>query len=113
MELIHIGPHVTSTWYNKPTDRSLILNYHLFGITRYKRSVVSGFVYWIFRACSTWTHWHESINKAKAVLVQNEYPQLFYETIIKQTLDEIMENKMSDNVPTVSKQIEQQPRSDW
>ena len=111
MELIHIGPHVTSTWYNKPTDTGLILNYHSLAPTRYKRSVVSGFVYRIFRACSTWMHWHESMKKAKAVLEQNQYPQSFYEAIIKQTLDEIMKNKMSEDLPTVSKQVEQQPDS--
>ena len=52
-------------------------------------------------------HWHESMKKAKAVLEQNQYPQSFYEAIIKQTLDEIMKNKMSEDVPTVSKQVEQ------
>ena len=26
MELTHIGSHVTSKWYNKPTDTGLILN---------------------------------------------------------------------------------------
>jgi len=51
------------------------------------------------------------MKKAKAVLEQNQYPQSFYEAIIKQTLDEIMKNKMSEDLPTVSKQVEQQPDS--
>ena len=40
---------LSSTWYNKPTDTGLILNYHSLAPKRYKRSVVSGFVHRIYR----------------------------------------------------------------
>ena len=43
-----------STWYSKPTDTGLIMNFHALAPKRYKRSVVSGFVYRIHRACSSW-----------------------------------------------------------
>ena len=37
--------NLSSTWYNKPTDTGLILNYHALAPRRYKKSVVSGFVH--------------------------------------------------------------------
>ena len=48
MQFIHSGPLVTSTWYSKPTDTGLILNFHSLAPKRYKQSVVSGFVHRIF-----------------------------------------------------------------
>jgi len=65
---------LTSSWYNKPTDTGLILNYHALAPRRYKRSVVSGFVHRIARACSTWENFHESMVKAKKVMELNQYP---------------------------------------
>ena len=65
---------LSSGWYNKPTDTGLILNYHALAPRRYKRSVVSGFVHRIMRACSTWQNFHESLVKAKRVLERNQYP---------------------------------------
>ena len=41
MKLKHEGIHLSSTWYSKPTDTGLILNYHALAPKRYKRSVVS------------------------------------------------------------------------
>ena len=37
------------TWYCKPTDTRLILNFHAIAPKRYKRSVIQGFVYRIYR----------------------------------------------------------------
>ena len=68
MEIMNIEGHLSSTWYNKPIDTGLILNYHALAPKRYKRSVVSGFVHRIYRACSTWEHFHKSIEKANAYL---------------------------------------------
>ena len=59
---------------------------------RYKRSVVSGFVHRIYRACSSWNNFHESLEKAQRVLEQNQYPPEFYGPIIKETLTNIMED---------------------
>merc|ERR1712215_93680 len=60
---------------------------------RYKRSVVTGFVYRIHRACSTWPHFHQSLEKAKRILEQNQYPPAFYDPLIRQTLQDILVEK--------------------
>ena len=52
MSLIHQGSEVSSTWYSKPTDTGLILNFHSLAPKRYKRSVVSGFMHRIHSVCS-------------------------------------------------------------
>ena len=96
MQVIHSGPQVSSTWYSKPTDTGLILNFHALAPMKYKRSVISGFVHRIFRACSTWKHFHVSIQKAKSILEQNQYPPSVYESIIKQTLDEIITSESGE-----------------
>ena len=57
---------------------------------RYKRSVVSGFVYRIFRACSDWTRFHVSLERGKKVLERNQYPPGFYVPIIEQALRDIL-----------------------
>ena len=52
-----------------------------------------GFVHRIFRACSTWTHFHESMQKARTILKRNQYPPSFYDPIIWQTLKDIITTK--------------------
>ncbi len=96
MLLLHRDCKVSSTWYSKPTDTGLILNYHSLAPKRYKRSVVSGFVYRIFRACSNWTNFHQSLEKAKTILERNQYPPSFYDPIIKQTLETILNANMTE-----------------
>ena len=101
-----------STWYSKPTDTGLIMNFHAPAHKRYKRSVVSGFVYRIHHTCSSWNLFHESLEKAKRILERNQYPPAFYEPIIKQALGTIIgasagpspdsqpsENQTSEKVP--------------
>ena len=92
MRLIHDHEtgKLSSTWYFKPTDTGLIMNYHVLAPKRYKRSVVSGFVYRIYRACSSWQNFHDSLEKAKRILEKNQYPPSFYDPITKQTLDSIV-----------------------
>ena len=62
MRLIHDHEtgKLSSTWYFKLTDTGLIMNYHALAPKRYKHSVVSGFVYRIYRACSSWQNFHDS-----------------------------------------------------
>ena len=86
----HETGKLSSTWYNKPTDTGLILNYHALAPKRYKRSVVSGFIHRIYRACSSWQYIHESIEKAKRILELNQYPPTFYDPIIRETLENII-----------------------
>ena len=45
---------LSSTWYYKPSDTGLILNYHALAPKRYKRAVVAGFVHRIY---------HESLDR--------------------------------------------------
>ena len=94
MSLIHQGSEVSSTWYSKPTDTGLILNFHSLAPKRYKRSVVSGFVHRIHRACSKWDLFHKSLEKAKVILERNQYPPSFYNPIIKDTLDHILRKRL-------------------
>jgi len=54
MLIYRLGTLLYSTWYNKPTDTGLVMNYHALAPRTYKQSVVVGFVYRIYRACSTW-----------------------------------------------------------
>ena len=91
--------HLSSTWYNKPTDTGLIMNYHALAPKRYKRSVVSGFVYRIYLACSTWENFHTSLEKAKRILEKNQYPPNFYEPIIRQALNDILEVSPTEQQP--------------
>ena len=70
MQIIHDPEtgHLSSTWYSKPTDTGLIMNYHSLAPKRYKRSVVSGFVHRLYQCCSSWHNFHDSLTKAKRIL---------------------------------------------
>ena len=61
-----------STWYCKPTDAGRILYFHAMAPKRYKRFVMQGFVYRIYRACNSWKKFHESLIKAKDILERNQ-----------------------------------------
>ena len=63
---------LASTWYTKPTDTGLTMNYLSLAPNRYKRSVVSGMVHRILRAYSTWKAVHQSLEKAKLILENNQ-----------------------------------------
>ena len=91
LKLMNNAGKLTSTWYSKPTDTGLVMNYHALAPRRYKKSVVAGFIYRIHRCCSNWKLFHESLEKAKAVLERNQYPPTFYEPIIRETLTKIVE----------------------
>ena len=82
--------NLSSTWYTKPTDTGLVMNFHAMAPKKYKRSVVSGIVHCIYRAYSTWKNIHESLSRAKQILAQNQYPEDFYEPIIHQTLTKLI-----------------------
>ena len=90
LKIINNAGNLTSTWYSKPTDTGLILNYHALAPRRYKKSVVAGFVARIHRACSTWKHFHDSLEKAKVILENNQYPPFFYNPIINEAIDKLM-----------------------
>ena len=90
MKILNQNGRLSSTWYSKDTDTGLIMNYHSLAPRRYKHSVVAGFVHRIYRACSSWQYFHESLEKAKRILLMNQYPSFFSEPIIHKTLDNIL-----------------------
>ena len=88
--IVHTGNELYTTWYTKPTDTGLIMNFHALAPRRYKRTVIQGFVHRIYRACSCWKSFHDSLTRAKQVLERNQYPPDFYEPIIAQTIEKIV-----------------------
>ena len=96
MKILNSNGSLSSTWYTKPTDTGLIMNFHALAPKRYKRSVVSGFVHRIHRACSSWKSFHDSLDKAKQILEQNQYPSSFYEPIVYDALNKILTPKDSE-----------------
>ena len=110
IKLIHdreIGK-LSSTWYFKPTDTGLIMNYHALAPKQNKCSVVSGFVYRIYRACSSWQNFHDSLGKAKHILEKTQYTPTFYDPTIKQTGNSII-GEVKD--PTEKSSIQSNTRS--
>jgi len=65
------------------------IDYEL-ALLNYKRSVVNSFVHRIYRACCTWINFHRSMEKARRLLRNNQYPPMLYEQIIKKTLETIV-----------------------
>ena len=98
MRIIRKDCKLSSTWYSKPTDTGLIMNFHSFAPQKYKQSVVSGFVYRIYRSCSSWANFHMSLERAKKILNQNQYPETFFEPIINKTLENIITEKEKEEV---------------
>ena len=91
MLLIHEDKTVSSTWYTKPTDTSLMMNFHALAPVKYKKSIVVGMVHRIYRACSSWKNIDISLQKAKVMLLKNQYPPSFFDPIINETLAHIIE----------------------
>ena len=65
------------------------MNFHALAPTRYKRSVVCGFVHRIFRACSTWENFHSSLERAIKILLNNQYPADFYKPLIRSSMEKL------------------------
>ena len=89
MKLIHSGQTLSSTWYTKPTDTGLTMNYHALAPLKYKRSTVTGLVHRIHRACSSKRNFYSSLEKAKKLLEANQYPPHFYNPIIRAAIEKI------------------------
>ena len=93
MKISNLQGMLSSTWYNKPTDKGLIMNYHALAPKCYKRSGLSGFFHRIHRSCSNWSNFHTSLEKAKQILENNQCPQVFYNLIIEETITGLMETR--------------------
>ena len=82
----HNNNSMSSTWYCKPTDTGLLLNFHALTPKRFKRSVVQGFVFRIWRACSSEKSLHESLTKAKEISNETNSPMVFITSLSLQQL---------------------------
>ena len=96
MLIQNINGKLVSTWYTKATDTGLTMNFHALAPEKYKRSVVSGMVHRILRACSTWKTVHDSLDKAKKILENNQYPPSFYNPIIQKCLNSVIVDKKEE-----------------
>ena len=99
MKISHVENRLSSTWYVKPTDTGLIMNFHDSAPRRYKKSVVQSFVHRISRCCSSKENMMTSLEKAKETLNKNQYPATFYNPIIEETLKKIEEAAVQPEVP--------------
>ena len=110
MKVIRQNQKLSSTWYQKPTDTGLVMNFHSLAPLRYKRTVVSGFVHRIFRSCSSWQNFHESLCKAKKILENNQYPSSFYEPLITKALEKCYNRDKEDNDSEDNMNEEEKPK---
>ena len=94
--LTHDGSRISSTWYMKPSNNGLPLNYHALAPIKYKRSVIRSFVHRIYNSCSNWSSFHCSMEKMKKILENNQYQSHFYEPIIHDTLEKIFVHKKKE-----------------
>ena len=108
MKVICNNCRLSSTLYCKPTDTGLIINFHALVPLKYKRSVVTGFVHRIFRACCTWEYFHASLERAKQVLRDNQYPTNFYEPLIHSMIEKFHLPQRSDE--TEEEEVEEVPK---
>ena len=89
---------LSSSWYTKETDTSLMMNFHSLAPLRYKKSLVAGMVHRIYRACSSWESIDYGLQKARIMLEKNQYPHMFYDRIINKTLTNIISPQTKDSV---------------
>ena len=90
MCIVYRGKKLHSTWYTKPSDTELIMNFHALAPRKYKRSVVQGFVHRIHRACSDWIFFNEGLQEAKRILEHNQYSPEIYDPIIATTIEKFV-----------------------
>ena len=78
------------------------MNFHTVAPRKYKRAVVQVFVHHIWRACSSWNTFHDSMCRAKQVLERNQCPPEFYDPIIMLTIEKFhtqITNEQNGNQP--------------
>ena len=86
----HRGKEVNTTWFTKSTDTGLVLNYHSLAPEKYKRGVIIGMIHRIYRSCSNWKNVTQSLEKARTILKNNQYPEDYTENIISRSLSKII-----------------------
>ena len=69
------------------------MNHHALAPMKYKKLVINGMIHRILRTCSTYKHFHESLQKARGILLKNQYPECVIDRLIRDTLNKIFEKK--------------------
>ena len=95
MEVRLLDGKIDTSWYQKPTDTGLILQFRALAPVKYKKNIIEGTIYRIFNATSTWENFTEGIKRATETWEKNQYPPQFYQPILRQTLDKILNGKSS------------------
>ena len=97
---------LSSSWYGKPTDTGVTLNYHACAPMRYKRNIVEGAVHRIHHTTTSWYAFDKGIERLKKSLEANQYPPNFYNPIINDSITKIREQKVHDSLKTLKKPTE-------
>jgi len=108
MNIQRKNDNLCSKWYTKPTDTGLTMNYHALAPIKYKRSVVSGLMHRIYRSCSNWLNFHESLGRGKVILENNQFPKSFYEPIVAKTVNKIIEKSKNAEVSNDDEEEEEE-----
>ena len=87
------GRRVTCSWYQKPTDTGTILNYISCAPTQYKRSVIQGTVYRVFRSTTSWEQFDKAMETNRAQWLTNQYPENWSAKVASDALCKIIEGK--------------------
>ena len=75
----------------------LLISIH-WPLSNIKKSVIIGFVYRIYRSCSSWSLIHQGLEKAKDILVKNQYPMKLIDSVFHETLEKIITQTENQNV---------------
>ena len=121
MVIFNNNGSLSSGWFRKDTDTGLTLNFNSLAPMKYKKSVVTSFVYRIFRACSNWEHFHKGLSEATDILCRNQYPDSFIFPIIKTTIDKLVNTETDKDTDSVDVSITSDsdpdvnhiPEKDW
>ena len=84
-------------WYRKKTDTGVCMNFLAVAPISYKRSVIAGTVYRVYRSCSDWKPFSQCLDKAKCIFENNQYSPAFYNNIIRRTLSKILGHGPQDS----------------
>ena len=96
ISLEQCGTQIKTSWYRKPSDTGVLLNYHAVSPEKYKRSLVAGFVHRVWQTCSDYVNFDRCLKQLKTVLEMNQYPPYFYNSIVRRTLEKLVGHPGSD-----------------
>ena len=90
---------ISCGWYQKPTDTGTILNFRSCAPLQYKRSVIEGTVYRVFRSTSTWEEYDKAMKINREQWLDNPYPESWSSWVASHALEKIIsEGKNKKNM---------------